>query len=340
MSRDTNVLLIFQPDDKLRDYLEEGARTIKNIKLSFVKHSSGDEILRLAPDADIIVGWRPTDELLKASRKLRLFINPGAGVQHLIKKFQTLKKERGIILINGHGNSYFAAQHAVALLLTLMNKVVPHHLWMSKGKWRTGDNDAISIPLKNRKVGLCGYGAINRKVHRFLSGFEIEFSAYRKSWQGEERELPTPVEKYREGELHQFLKKVDTLIIALPSTSSTRNLFGKKEFELLGGNGLLINVGRGDALKEADFYDVLINKTISGAAIDVWFNYKPETDKKGRKYPFSLPFQDLENIVLSPHRAASPMNDLERWNEVIENIRRFAEGNNSYINVVDLEKEY
>jgi len=84
MSRATNVLFIFQPEERLKKYLVDEVRTLKNIKMDFVEHSTKDQILKLAPYADIIVGWRPSDELLKVSRNLHLFINPGTGVQHLI----------------------------------------------------------------------------------------------------------------------------------------------------------------------------------------------------------------------------------------------------------------
>jgi phosphoglycerate dehydrogenase-like enzyme len=340
MNKLINVLFIFQPGVSLKNYLVESLKEYSIIKIHFVEEHSNKKLLKLATDADIIIGWRPTYELLRAAQKLSLFINPGTGVQHLIEKFRRLTKERNVRLINGHGNSYFTAQHAVALLLALMNKVVPHHIWLSEGKWRTGDSDAISIPLKNRKVGLCGYGAINRKIHRFLSGFDVEFSVFRKDWKDKEHTPPTLFKKFDSSELHRFLKEIDILIIALPSTSLTRSLIGKKELEILGKDSLLVNVGRGDVLVEKDFYYALKNKIILGAAIDVWFNYRPETDEKGRRYPFGFPFQDIDNVVLSPHRAASPMNDLNRWDEVIENIKRFAEGKDRYINIVDLEKEY
>ena len=52
-----------------------------------------------------------------------------------------------------------------------MNQIIPHHTWMVEGKSRTGDKDAKSTPLRDRRVGLLGYGAVNSKVHQFLSGF-------------------------------------------------------------------------------------------------------------------------------------------------------------------------
>ena len=340
MSKTINVFFAFQPGDSLKKHLLKEFDIFGNVKLIFPEDSSGELFLKCASDAEIIVGWRPTDELIRTAKNLRMFINPGTGVQHLVEKFRKLKREKDIVLINGHGNSYFCAQHAVAMLLTLMNKVIPHHIWLSEGKWRTGDQEAMSIPLRNRKIGLCGYGAINQKVHRFLSGFDVEFSIFRKDWDKQELSFPTQVKKYRSQELHSFLKEVDTIIIALPSTLLTRGLFDKKELELLGSDGLVVNVGRGDVIIEECLYNALKNETICGAAIDVWFNYKPEADEESRKYPFSFPFQKLDNVVLSPHRAASPFDDLKRWDEVIENIKRFARGENDFINVVDLDKEY
>jgi len=340
MSKTTNVFLAFQPEENLKRHLLKELESYNNVKLIFPVDSSDELFLKYASGAEIIVGWRPTDELIRTAKKLKMFINPGTGIQHLIEKFRKLKQERGIVLINGHGNSYFCAQHAVAMLLALMNKVIPHHNWLSEGKWRTGDQEAMSIPLRNRKIGFCGYGAINQKVHRFLSGFDVDFYIFKKAWDKKELSFPTPVKKYSSQELNSFLEQVEIVIIALPSTSLTRGLIGKKEMELLGSNGIIVNVGRGDVIIEECLYNALKTKIICGAAIDVWFNYKPEADEEGRKYPFSFPFQKLDNVVLSPHRAASPFDDLKRWDEVIENIKRFARGENYFINVVDLDEEY
>ena len=104
------------------------------------------------------LGGRPSIELLQSATNLKLYINPGVGVQHLIEMFLTVKQTRDITLINGHGNTYFTAQSGVALLLSLMNKVIPHHNWMVEGYWRRGDDYEKNIPLRDRTVGLLGYG--------------------------------------------------------------------------------------------------------------------------------------------------------------------------------------
>jgi phosphoglycerate dehydrogenase-like enzyme len=336
----TNVLFIWDVRDELKEYLQRGLSDLKDLNLVFLDDVSEGNLLEHAPDAQILVGWRPSRDLLDAATKFRLFINPGVGVQHHLETFRDLTRSRDVILINGHGNTYFTAQHAVALLLALTNKIIPHHGWMKEGQWRKGDADAKSTPLRDRQVGLLGYGAVNSKVHRFLAGFDVRFHVCRRIWKEESISLPTPVEKYMSSELHEFLKEIDTLIVGVPQTPETIGLIGAKELELLGEQGLVVTIARGLVINEEAFYSALSKKQIAGAAIDVWWQYRPDDDAEGRKYPSSYPFHELDNVVLSPHRGASPMDDLRRWDEVIENITRFAQGRNEFINVVDLERGY
>ena len=110
--------------------------------------------------------------------------------------------------------------------------------------------------------------------------------------------------------------------------------------DLLGENGLLVNMARGAVVDEKCLYQALKGKKILGAALDVWYNYQPEPDSEGRKHPSEYPFHTLDNVVLSPHRGASPFSDLKRWDEQIENITRFAKGRNDIMNIVNLEDEY
>lgn len=336
----TKVLFIWQVRDELKDYLNKGLSSL-DVELIFPEDSNEEFYLRQAPDADIIVGWRPTKKLLECAQKLKLFINPGAGVQHLLEMFGDLQKKREVVLVNGHGNAYFTAQHIVGILLALMNKIIPHHNWMKEGKWRLGDVEAKSTPLRDKRIGLLGYGNVNKRVHRFLSTFDVSFSILRHHW-GKDKgyKYPTPFEKYSFSQLHDFLQSIDILIVTIPLTAKTEGLIGRKELELLGKNGLLVSAGRGAVIEEESLYNDLKENIIAGAAIDVWYNYRPEPDEKGRIYPTKFPFYVLDNVVLSPHRAASPFDDLKRWDEVIENISRFVRGDKQFFNKVNVKEGY
>lgn len=335
------VIFIFDVREELREYLTKGLQEYPQLKLIFPEKAEHESYMKYAPEIDIIVGWRPQKELLENAPNLRLYLNPGVGVQHLTDLFKEVTKNRRIILCNGHGNTYFTAQHAVALLLALTNKIIPHHNWMKQKEWRKGDADARSIPLREREIGLLGYGAINTKVHKLLAGFDVNFHILKRDWDRKRVEkYPTTIRRYNNEQLDDFFKAIDVAIIAVPLTEKTTNLVGKKQLELLGKDGLLVTIARGEVINEEALFTVLKEQKITGAAIDVWYNYRPEPDEDGGKFPSKFPFYELENVVLSPHRGASPMNDLRRWDEVIENISRFARGEKDFLNMVNLEHEY
>lgn len=335
----TRVLFIWDVEKELKNHFKKHFSKEKSIKLVFPTDLTDKGILKYSKDADVIIGWRPSNMLLESAENLKLFINPGTGVKHQIENFRKIDKLRKTVLVNGHGHAYSTAQHTVAMLLSLMNRIVLHHNRMKEGIWRTSDDHDIfssSIQLKNKKIGLLGYGAINKYVHQFLSGFENEFHVLKKNPEfGKDN-----IYKYDVRNLNKFLKAIDILIIAVPHTSKTESMIGKKEMKLLGKNGLLVNVARGNIVDEESLYFALKRNIIGGAALDVWFNYSPKKDKKGREYPSKYPFHKLSNIIISPHRAASPFDDLSRWDEVFENISRVSKGRKDYLNIVDLKEEY
>ena len=78
---------------------------------------------------------------------------------------------------------------------------------------------------------MLGYGAINKKVHRFLQGFNIEFSILRRNWSKNEEEMPTPAKKYLPNDLLRFLEEIDILIIAVPETTKTIGMIRKEELK-------------------------------------------------------------------------------------------------------------
>ncbi len=331
----TKVLFYWDTRTELKDYLKAGL-TNSEIEMFFKDEISEKTLNKIVPEMDILVCWRPPKEMLEKASKLSVLINPGAGVQHL-KDFKQLFKERGVMLINGHGNAYFTAQHVAAMLLAVTNRIIPHHNAMKSGKWRLGDDFAASVPLRNRHIGLLGYGHVNKLVHKFLGGFDLKFSILKKNLTESESNRR---DYYSVEQLHDFLKSIDTLIIAVPYTEKTHNMIDKHELELLGKDGIIINAGRGAVVNEEALYNSLKDRTIMTAAIDVWYNYRPEPDLNGELHPAEYPFHKLDNVLLSPHRAASPFSDLKRWDEVIKNISLFSTGSKELVNIVDIEHGY
>jgi len=335
MEKNTTALFINQHGADLIEYMERGVEGLP-IRILTPPDGERDSLLAMAPDADVLIGWGSDMELLEAAGKMRLFINPGTGVIQHIQNFRALRETRDVVLINGHGNSYAVAQHTVAVLLSLANKVIPHHQRMVD---KTPANDHHrTVYFKDITIGFLGYGAINKKVHRFLSGFDVDFTACRRSWDDDPGPFATSVEKFTTEQLSEFFEKSDVVINALPDTTFTKGMVTTKELALLGENGLFVNVGRGSTVVEEDIYKALKERVIAGAAIEVWWARR--TDASGRSDPYGNPFHELDNLVMSPHRGADSGDDLARWDEVIENLKRVHAGRTDYLNVVDIELEY
>lgn len=332
-----SVLFLWKPAPDLLKYFRHNLSEFKNLRFFFPKSfNSSDYITKHIQSAHIVIGWNPKPSDLDIAKNLKLLINPGAGVKHLVRIFSESKIDSSkIAIVNSHGNSYATAQHTLAILLALTNRVIPHHQWLSKGKWRLGDESAKSVLLKNKVVGFLGYGHIAKHVHKFLSSFKLVFVALKRN-----PSIQTGIKQvFTKESINEFFKVSDVVISSLPQTDGTKNFVKLKQLRLLGRNGILVNVGRGDSINEQSLYKALKGKIIAGAAIDVWYNYKPKK-VKGKLYPYSQPFHELDNIVISPHRAASPFDDLGRWNDVIENIKRVCDGKKQFLNIVNLNEGY
>ena len=202
------ILFLWMPNEKLKPYLEEKINAIGDFEFIYPDSENENHLSDNIHRADILIGWQINKEMLDKADKLQLFINPGTGIKRHIPVFRELVKTKPhLVLVNGHGHAYLTAQHCLALLFSLSNKIIPHHKWMAEGKWRLGDKEAASYPLNNKTIGLLGYGAINQTVHQYLSGFNtLRFAACRNNWTDKNQKgiYPTDLQKFSPAQLNDF----------------------------------------------------------------------------------------------------------------------------------------
>jgi len=326
------------PEKKLMAYFKQ--EIAKEIDVTFIDKSDKNAILKQAKDAEVLVGWKLDKDILSQANKLKYVLYPGAGIQHITKDLAQLLTTKGIVFCNSHGNAFATAEHAVALTLSLCNKVVQHHGFLKEGKWRTGDKEGKSISLRNKNIGLLGYGKIGQNIHKLLNGFLCNFYIFKRTkTKNSQSNKNVEYFSFEADNIDVFLSKVDIIICALPSTEKTKDLIDKKAFDKMKSDIKLVNVGRGDVINEKELYTFLQSNKDAGAAIDVWYNYRPE-EKNGKKYPFNFPFHELSNCILSPHRAASPMDDPFRFEDVVFNINACVHTMNKHLNVINFDLGY
>jgi phosphoglycerate dehydrogenase-like enzyme len=303
-----------------------------NISVSF----SG--INEIPGETSILVAGEPTNEILAALPNLKSLIVPWAGVAP--ETFDLMRKFPHISIHNLHHNALPVAEYALALLLSAANMIIPVDRALRANDWRPRYTHTASTLISGKTVVILGYGNIGKALSKLLTGFDMTIMATRNSVNSSHKE--DSVQIFPANSLHSLLLKADFLIVTLPLTPFTKGLIGEKELSLLPKNAVIVNIGRGDIIDQPALYKALKERPTMAAGIDVWYNYPKNDADRLNTPPADYPFQDLDNIVMSPHRAGSlNQTDIEvlRMTHLAELLNQAAHGN-TMSNLVDPEKGY
>jgi phosphoglycerate dehydrogenase-like enzyme len=325
-----NVHIVKSPQTESIDFLKQ--KLDSNIAVSLGNKSD------IPLEASILIEGNPNREMLIALTNLKSVIIPWAGASP-----ETLKLMRDfpqISLHNLHHNALPVAEYALALLLAAANTLIPVDRAMRNNDWRPRYDRTPSILISGKTALILGYGHIAKALIKLLSGFEMTLMATRNSSESiNQGELVTI---YPSSSLHELLPKADFLIVTLPLTPITKGLIGEKELSLLPNHAIVVNIGRGAIIDQAALYNALKMNTISAAGIDVWYKYPEDGTSEFNTPPSDYPFNELDNIVMSPHRAGSlNQKDIEilRMTHLAELLNQAARGY-PMPNQVDLDKGY
>lgn len=279
----------------------------------------------------VLVAGDPSESLLDGAALTRVVV-PYAGVGSKLR--QRALQRPHIRVHNSHYNGAMVAQHALALLLACSNRIVSADRAMRRGDWRTDtDERDLGVQLAGGVALLLGYGAIGQALRPLLEALGMEVRAYRRRPQAD-----AGIRQYGQDQLPAALTEADAVIVSLPATPATEGLLGAAELALLKPTALLVNVGRGKVIDEAALYAALARGAFMAAGIDVWYRY-PKDRSAERLFPSAHPFQELDNVVMSPHRG----NDVRDWQlaaarDVLLTLSELAAGRER--NLVDLSAGY
>jgi D-3-phosphoglycerate dehydrogenase len=265
---------------------------------------SENELKALLPKVEGLVirsATKVTPEILEKAPQLKYIIRAGAGTDNIDKKSCALK---GVKVSNTPGaNTNAAAEHAMALMFTLLRKTAEAHYSMKNGHWEKSKYSGNE--LFKKKIGILGMGRIGQTLAKRLRGFEPEISFY----DPYDVKLSEPNIKQVET-MEQIFSHCDIISMHLPFLEKTKNIINYKLLSLMKKNALLINASRGGILVEDDLIRVLEEEKIGGAALDVYSAEPLAEDSKLRKTP---------NLVLTPHLGASTEESQERVGEMVLN---------------------
>jgi phosphoglycerate dehydrogenase-like enzyme len=204
---------------------------------------------------------------------------------------------------NLHHNALPVAEQAIALLLAAAKFVVPMDRSLRSGDWRPRYDPNPSLLLADRTALVLGYGAIGQRVARLCQGLGMTVKAVRRQAPTAPGTAPDGIQIADADELHDLLPLAHVLIVCLPHTPETTGIIGALELSLLPPDAVLVNVGRGPTVDEAALYQALRDGTLYAAGLDVWYSYPADEAARSCTAPSSYPFHELDNVVMSPHRA-------------------------------------
>ncbi|KAI9182273.1 hypothetical protein LWI28_023778 [Acer negundo] len=225
-----------------------------------------------------------TADILHLLPHLKLVVTTTAGLD-----FVDLAecRRRGVAVANaGTVYSEDVADMAVGLLIDVLrnisaaNRYVRQRLWPLKGEF------PLASKLGGKRVGIVGLGSIGIEVAKRLEAFGCYIS-----YNSRKKKSNLPYTFY--SDVCELALNNDALVICCALTDQTRHMINKQVLLALGKKGVVVNVGRGAIIDEKEMVECLMRGEIGGAGLDVFEN-EPEVPKE---------LFDLENVVLSPHRA-------------------------------------
>lgn len=233
-------------------------------------------------------------EIIDKASNLKFIGRVGAGMESIDLDYA---EKKGIKCYNSpEGNRDAVGEHAIGMLLMLLNKLNHANDEVKKGEWNRERNRGIEI--KGKTIGIIGYGNMGSAFAKKLQGFEAKVIAYDKYKSGFGNKL------VKEVSMDEIYTDSDILSLHVPLTKETNHLVNNTFIEKFHKPFYLINTARGPVVNTADLIEALKNKTISGAALDV-LEYEESSFEK-IDLNLNKEFQTLKsfpNLVLSPHIA-------------------------------------
>lgn len=272
-------------------------------------------------DVDVLVTMAFTREMAEAAPGLRLVQAPGAGLDRIDQG----AIPPGVRLANVHGHEIGIAEYVMGAMIALSRSFGRLDAALRRGDWQSQWAVGKEAPplwpdLAGRTLGILGFGHIGQALARRAAAFDMRIIAIR-------RDVPSetpPRLAYVGGidRLDQVLEEADYLAVTLPLSPATEGLIDARHLALMKPSAFLINVARAAIVDETALFEALSSGGLAGAALDVWYRYPADT---ASTRPSSLPFHELDNVLMTPHVSGWTESMLEARAALIAgNIERIA----------------
>ena len=251
--------------------------------------SNGDLGDRIG-DYDAIVirsATKLTADLIERADRLKVIGRAGVGVDNVDVEAAT---RRGIVVANAPESTVTsAAEHTVGLLVALARNIPQAHAALKQGRWERSAWGGVE--LEGKTLGVLGFGRIGQQVARRALGLGMRVVAY-DPFVVKERFRELGIERVESPD--EVLTAAEFLTLHLPLTPETRGFLGREAIAKLPEGARVINAARGELVDEEALIEALRSGRLAAAAVDVY-----------AEEPYQGPLLELDNVVATPHLAAS-----------------------------------
>lgn len=247
--------------DTVHEILEQRLAAQGYVCIDGTEWSREDCQTRLQDATGIVIRsrFRMDATVLDHAPNLQFIARSGAGMENIGEDYCA---DRGIQLFNApEGNRNAVGEHALGMLLSLMNKLHTAHQEIRNGKWdRTGNR---GIELDGKTVGIIGYGNNGRAFAKKLRGFDVKVLVYDKYKSGFGDDFVI------EATLEAVLRKSDVISFHIPQNDETLWFADQEFFDGLGKPIFLLNLSRGKIVETAALIRAIESGRVLGAGLDV-----------------------------------------------------------------------
>jgi D-3-phosphoglycerate dehydrogenase / 2-oxoglutarate reductase len=271
--------------------------TERGLRCEMFTGSSRKELMEQTGDCyGIIIRSKFTidREVLDHAPVLRFIGRVGAGMENIDVPYA---ESKGIACLNSpEGNRDAVGEHALGMLLALVNNILKADREVRSGTWEREGNRGIE--LKGRTIGIIGYGNMGSAFAQRLKGFESEVISYDKYKTGYSDG------NTRETTLDELFLKADIVSLHVPLTEETHYMADDSFLGRFSKNIWLINTSRGPVVKTSDLVKNLRSGKVLGAALDVLEYEDSSFERLGAELPNDLRYLiSAGNVILTPHIA-------------------------------------
>ncbi|MGZ4461866.1 MAG: phosphoglycerate dehydrogenase [Gaiellaceae bacterium] len=265
-----------------------------------------------------------TGDLVEKGTRLKVIGRAGVGVDNVDVEVATRK---GIIVANApESNTISTAEHAFGLLLALARNIPQAYAAFKKGRWERSKWKGIE--LNGKVLGVLGFGKIGQQIARMALGLGMKVVAY-DPFVARERFRDLGVERVET--MDELFAQSEFLTLHLPANAETRGLINKDAFAKMRDGIRIVNAARGALIVDDDLIEAIKSGKVAGAALDVY-----------AQEPYSGPLLELDEIIVTPHLAASTGEAQDRAGVVVaEQVAAALEGTvvSNAVNIPSLREE-